>query len=1750
MRYSVLHAVALTTQRSCARVSLPLIASLTVLVGVPGAAAQSRGAQVIPYSINPGDTTPPVVTITPGSEQVSQPALAVTIDWCDDNTLNAASRAITLRGTNVTSSFSYTTSFKAGCTVHATSSGTVTLVAGTNYLNASIQDGKGNLGQKSATYTYVYVPPPYTAVRVTPDGAGVVSTPSATRTFGFTVENIGAASTTFAVVSHCAGSVTLCSAPGSVTLASRAESTVVVSYHAGAVGTSGTVSLVASAGTATDSGWISQSSMALVTGAPTLALVRADSLVARDQCVTLALASHAASECGDLRVVHALPLIRTFDVARAPVLLYNSQFAHPTPLLTLDVTLPAGISPPDTMSATIRIGSSTWTRSWAGDAWVPGSTRRITIPLSPWTMSSSVMTALLSPTADVAACYNGVSCVHAPLDTARIVVVDRSASPFGAGWWIAGLERLDPSTMLWTGGDGSVRQYVQDPAHPRIYRTVAVDRPDSLVKDSATGTFVRYDAHRLRVFYNASTGLHDSTVNRLGRRTIFQYTGGKLTQIVVPSPRASAPGYTFDYSVSGQVTIAAPPLGSTARTTTLLLASGALTAIRDPDYSQSAHPAISLVYDALDRLVSRTDKLGHTTRFTYDAAGKLAVDSVPEASGRWAVTLFRMGESRGVRDALVPDSAYTLWNGPRLDTTLVRIWLGRFGAPDSSIDALGRHTFLLHNDARFPGLVTELHTPNASASGLVTRAAYDAHGNVLVDSVFAPYGDGRTAVTRYRWDATYDFATAIVPPEQDSTTIRYDPATGNRLVQKNARGDSVAFSYVASSGLLASIQQEGVAGCDSVMYDSLGNMRMTRTPVGVLALTFRDAIGRPTLQITPTDSGNAARDSATLTQHGMRSYSFYDVMDRDTLVRTTAPRDPSHPVGADSLTLFVRTTRDLEGEPLAVARWTVPAPNTDTLTTHWTYDQAGRVATETAADGHVTTDVRDDAGNLVRVVTRRGDTLGTVYDALNRVTARVTPQVSYPEDYTLTPSLPFYSTGLTIPADTARFTYAPTGGLATATNYAAVVTRGYFPNGALAADTLRVRDVADTATSRHVYGLEMTYDLDGRRLTLVHPDALAPEQYGVPENTVSYQYDPGTGQLSMVTDLLGNHFGFTYDPAGRLTQRTLPGDVTEERGYDADGRLTWRTLGGPHFVGLDGRRQQNSTLIEQDTLWYDARGKVLGAITLNDTLAMTYDGLGALTSSWRGAFPRSAGGLIPSAQQTLERYQPDPLGQQDSVWVGATQSGRTHVYDRRSGELLRVATNSTDANLAGYLVDTNTYDAAGNLVVQRRTETVPTLFGGGSQMVLYGTYTRSYYDAAGKLRVVDHRAPWSPLLAIATRYASTFEETRYDALGRRVLARARLDSAYVDSTGVSALASFSTIERFAWDGSALLYEIRYPGSDFLGDSLERDTTENVRYKTYKCPPPQLGTCVDTIRTSLYGRMAYTYGAGVDRPLSMTRIGYQVDSTGMDYPPLTLIPHANWRGQLVKATDGTGKDFSITAQGIEWIDQQTSAYRWVQRVNDMLVWMGDLPLGAPTGSGLQYMRNRYYDPQTGRFTQEDPIGLAGGLNAYGYAAGDPITYSDPFGLCYHGEGKTAKANRTQSNVAACIPEPGLDGPGLADPLFLVGGLEEEEGVAAVEGGGKLVSRIGDVPALAKIASKLEGTAQGSIDRLTSQLAKGNLNPGIGTRYLFNGIFEARARDGARVYFRNVDKQGIEILAKSTKGTQEQVIKLLEKIYTPQ
>ena len=48
-------------------------------------------------------------------------------------------------------------------------------------------------------------------------------------------------------------------------------------------------------------------------------------------------------------------------------------------------------------------------------------------------------------------------------------------------------------------------------------------------------------------------------------------------------------------------------------------------------------------------------------------------------------------------------------------------------------------------------------------------------------------------------------------------------------------------------------------------------------------------------------------------------------------------------------------------------------------------------------------------------------------------------------------------------------------------------------------------------------------------------------------------------------------------------------------------------------------------------------------------------------------------------------------------------------------------------------------------------------------------------------------------------------------------------------------------------------------------------------------------------------------------------------------------------------------------------------------------------------GMVYLRNRWYDPATGRFLTQDPLGLGGGANLYAYAGNDPVSFSDPFGL---------------------------------------------------------------------------------------------------------------------------------------------------------
>ena len=52
---------------------------------------------------------------------------------------------------------------------------------------------------------------------------------------------------------------------------------------------------------------------------------------------------------------------------------------------------------------------------------------------------------------------------------------------------------------------------------------------------------------------------------------------------------------------------------------------------------------------------------------------------------------------------------------------------------------------------------------------------------------------------------------------------------------------------------------------------------------------------------------------------------------------------------------------------------------------------------------------------------------------------------------------------------------------------------------------------------------------------------------------------------------------------------------------------------------------------------------------------------------------------------------------------------------------------------------------------------------------------------------------------------------------------------------------------------------------------------------------------------------------------------------------------------------------------------------------------------------------------------DPIGLAGGLNLYGYANGDPINFSDPFGLCAQSKSSDTLETRYAHMSYTCVDD---------------------------------------------------------------------------------------------------------------------------------
>ncbi|MCU0127170.1 RHS domain-containing protein, partial [Pseudomonas vlassakiae] len=154
-----------------------------------------------------------------------------------------------------------------------------------------------------------------------------------------------------------------------------------------------------------------------------------------------------------------------------------------------------------------------------------------------------------------------------------------------------------------------------------------------------------------------------------------------------------------------------------------------------------------------------------------------------------------------------------------------------------------------------------------------------------------------------------------------------------------------------------------------------------------------------------------------------------------------------------------------------------------------------------------------------------------------------------------------------------------------------------------------------------------------------------------------------------------------------------------------------------------------------------------------------------------------------------------------------------------------------------------------------------------------------------------------------------------------------------------------------------------------------------------------------------------------------------------YAPLARVDQAEGEGQKLYYfhTDQIGTPLELTDSDgtIVW---QASYRSWgsveqlaVSEVDQNLRFQGQY---FDSETGLHYNTFRFYDAEVGRFLSQDPIGLAGGINIYSYAA-NPAQEIDPLGWCSTKLGNSMGARKGDGMANHhLIPEEVLSNPQFA------------------------------------------------------------------------------------------------------------------------
>ncbi|MHB8107450.1 MAG: RHS repeat-associated core domain-containing protein [Candidatus Cryosericum sp.] len=613
-------------------------------------------------------------------------------------------------------------------------------------------------------------------------------------------------------------------------------------------------------------------------------------------------------------------------------------------------------------------------------------------------------------------------------------------------------------------------------------------------------------------------------------------------------------------------------------------------------------------------------------------------------------------------------------------------------------------------------------------------------------------------------------------------------------------------------------------------------------------------------------------------------------------------------------------------------------------TTSWTYDAAGEVLTQTAADGGVTHFTYDADGNRTTQLDPLNNLTTWTYDLQNRLLAQTDP-TNGTTNYTY--DIDGNQTGATLPAGQSQSMHYDLAGR---------LIQVVDANGVA---TTYAYDVSSNLTSVQSgsFGKTFTYDAANR-----------PSQ--VYENGVliaQYTYD-AHGDTTQVVDARGIPVASSYNGLHELTGTASPTGTNTGLTYNARGDLTAlaSSSSGPQTFTYDTlRRLTGSTDATgyQVQYAYDAGSRLTAETTPSGTATFAWDLLDRATQ-------------VTDPQNHVTSYTYDTAGRRLAMLSpGALATQYTYDASSRITEL-KLVNSTTQAQLLDTLT---TYDANGNALASGPDAYT---YDSTQQLASWtrsGVQTSYTCDARGNLTsmtgpsgttsfTVDPATNRLLTMTVPGQYTDTWT---YDAAGNP-LTRSR------SQNGTTQISSYS------WDAAGKLSSVIRQGQTTLTFAYAPDGTLTRK---------EQGTQVTTY--------AHDF-AGVSREstTSSAPITYQHNGAGelvsLTWNNQTYYYHFNAHGDTIALSDSTGTPVA-----------QYSYDPWgtlVTNTNPSLpnpyLYCGAYGVRWDADLSLYLMGARWYNPSTGRFLTKDsyPPDLLAPItqNPYQYCGNNPITYVDSNG----------------------------------------------------------------------------------------------------------------------------------------------------------